>query len=146
MVAIVTLTGCDRTARTAYTHFEEIGAEGWDKSDPLIFEPWPKDSLEVATQFYDLDALVRYSRRASGEFPMVVYVENAERTLSTDTVIVKLSDSSGRSVGKGAGVCTVTIPISRHTRLTEGYSITLHPLTSASHSKGVLNVGVIMTR
>ena len=50
--------------RVVYTHFEEIGLDGWAPTDIIVFEPMPADSILSPGERYNLDMIVRYNKRS----------------------------------------------------------------------------------
>ena len=76
--------------RVVYTHFEEIGLDGWASTDIIVFEPMPADSILSPGQHYNLDMIVRYNKRSCRgvHIPLAVSYEDERGTLRQDTIDV----------------------------------------------------------
>ena len=138
---------CAGSDTPVYSHFEQIGSDGWDPCDMLVFEPWPADSADAVSASFDMELVLRYSmRHPVADLPVAVTVEDEEGTVRSDTVIVN-SESRGNVDSKSRyGVREIIFPLAGGVRLTDGYMVTLTPVASREHTKGLLNVGIVMTR
>ncbi|MGN0238112.1 MAG: hypothetical protein ACI4AK_08545 [Lepagella sp.] len=134
--------------RVVYTHFEEIGLRGWAPTDIIVFEPMPADSIMLSRQRYDLDMIVRYSKRiCRGEhIPLAVGYEDERGTLRQDTIDVGMQTPQAEEAKEMHGTYEVRIPLERAFTLSEGYAVTLTPLVAQDISKGILNIGLILSQ
>lgn len=134
--------------RVVYTHFEEIGLDGWAPTDIIVFEPMPADSTLSPRQHFDLDLIVRYSKRSCrGEhIPLAVSYEDERGTLRQDTIDVGMQTPQAEEAKEMHGTYEVRIPLERSFTLSEGYAVTLTPLVAQDISKGILNIGLILSQ
>ncbi len=133
--------------RVVYTHFEEIGLDGWASTDIIVFEPMPADSILSPGQHYNLDMIVRYNKRSCRgvHIPLAVSYEDERGTLRQDTIDVGMQTPQAEEVKEMPGTYEVRIPLERAFTLSEGYAVTLTPLVAQDISKGILNIGLIMS-
>ncbi len=134
--------------RVVYTHFEDIGLQGWASTDIIVFEPMPADSTMSPRQQYDLDMIVRYSKRSCrGEhIPLAVSYEDERGTMRQDTIDVGMQTPQAEEAKEMHGTYEVRIPLERSFTLSEGYAVTLTPLVAQDISKGILNIGLILSQ
>ena len=134
--------------RVVYTHFEEIGLDGWAPTDIIVFEPMPADSTLSPRQHFDLNLIVRYSKRSCrGEhIPLAVSYEDERGTLRQDTIDVGMQTPQAEEAKEMHGTYEVRIPLERSFTLSEGYAVTLTPLVAQDISKGILNIGLILSQ
>lgn len=137
---------CTADNTVAYSHFEEIPAEGWDPVDLLIFEPWPTDSAEAQHRDYSMDLVLRFSNRKHiSLLPIALTIEDENGTLRADTLILRPdSAASGLSSRTQYGVREISLTLDSAVRLSHGYSVSLSPLTPPEASEGLLNIGLIL--
>lgn len=137
---------CTADETVAYSHFEEIPASGWDPVDILIFEPWPSDSAQAFRRSYRMDLVLRYStRRHITMLPVALSIEDANGELRTDTLTLH-PDSTDRSMSSRVryGVHELRMTIDPSVRITDGYRVSLSPLSPRERNEGLLNVGLIL--
>lgn len=148
MLAVTLLTSlvmsCMRSENVLYSHFEQIGAEGWDPLDMLVFEPQPTDTSAATT--YRMDIVVRHSSRFDiRNIPLAVMIENSEGVVRSDTIVIS-PDGDGRTEAKERyGVREIRLTLDSALRLSDGYAVTLSPIVERERTKGLLNVGLILT-
>lgn len=148
VVAIGMMAACGKTSRTAYSHFEKIGSEGWDPADIISFEPFPADSSEAKSTRYRLELTVRYStRRSIPDLPLAISTEDENGEISADTIRLKLFTPEGDPLGMGSnGVREQQIVIEENLRLTDGFAVNVSSLRPREDSRGLLNIGARLLR
>ncbi len=137
---------CTRRENVAYSHFEQIGTEGWDPLDIIVFEPMPTDSAAAATTTYRMDMVMRHSSRFHiSDMPIAVMIEDERGVIRTDTIIIRQSDMEDMETKVRYGVCETRLTLDPALRLSDGYAVTLTPIAERERTKGLLNVGIILT-
>lgn len=112
-----------------YSHFETVSPGGWTPDRMTIFEPWPADSAQASSGDFELRLCLRYRIPAPKEAMLVVEQESLSMPERRDTVTLRLLDSSGHPSGQGSrGLFTVEHTLTPRLRLSEGYSVAIHPL------------------
>lgn len=144
------LLSCSRIkdSSKSYIKFEDIGSEGWDPADIIIFEPCPADSASVRGATYHSELMLRYSGlHKMNALPISIVIEDNEGVLSADTIIVGNNTESRFKIveRQRPGINEVFITLNHEAHLTDGYSVTVNPLAPKDISRGLLNVGLIMT-
>lgn len=130
-----------------YSHFEDIGSPGWNPADVISFEPFPSDSLINKNDRYKLVLVLRSSSRHDiSPFPISVLKEDENGTLSSDTIMIDPQRNPEISEREQYGIREITMTIDPKMILTDGYAVSLSPLARQEHTKGLLNVGIIMKR
>ncbi len=147
-LAISGLAGCDRQDTPLYSHFEEIPPSGWNPLDVLVFCPTPIDSNESPQSRFDLTMVVRYAARHKiNALPIAVTVDDNNGTLHADTIILRPSHAEGTNKAVTRyGVTELRLPLYKDERLTDGYALTFESFSPESHTKGVMNIGVVIER
>lgn len=146
-VALVLTAACGKLDRTAYSHFEDIGGNGWDPAYVICFEPWPADSAEVSAERYDMELVTRSTmRKPLTRLPLAVTIEDADGTLRSDTIVIGDPKGPEMRLKERYGVRECTITLDENVRLTDGYSVSLSPLCEPSATSGLINVGIMLTR
>ena len=140
-------TGCREVNGTVYSQYAKIGSEGWDPRNAVGFDPWPADSVNARGPL-DVVISVRYSgRRAIKPLRMAVTVDDENGEVKSDTLVIPLFDRFGEPTGRGHyGVYEVTDTLLRRFRLRDGFGVELKPLDPAADTRGLVNVGVILTK
>lgn len=138
------LISCEKTGLVSYSRFEKIGSEGWNPEDVISFEPTPADTAESRETHYEMELVLRYSLR-SGErrIPIVVNVEDENGQISSDTVAALDPDWKEKA---SYGVREISRVVSADMKLTDGYAVSVNPLAPREYSRGLLNVGLKLTR
>lgn len=146
VLALLLFTACNVGENTAYSHFEEIPVDGWDPVDILIFEPRPADSVAAMSRTYSMDLILRYSARKDiAMLPVVMTIENDSGELRCDTILLHPdSVSRGMSGRIKYGVHEVTFNLDSAVRLSEGYTVSLMPLSPKENTDGLLNIGLTL--
>lgn len=145
--AAAMLAACGDTERTAYSHFEKIPGDGWRPDDVVAFEPWPLDSTEAAHCSYTMQLVMRFSARCPLEsLPAAVSVEDADRVLRADTMVIATEAGGNTSVREKYGVREVTMTLDPELRLTDGYAVSISPLLDPDRTAGMLDVGIRLLR
>jgi len=140
------IMSCTQSENVAYSHFEQIGPEGWDPLDMLVFEPWPTDSAAATATTYRMDMVLRHSSRFHiQDIPLAVMTEDGEGTVWTDTIIISTASASKTKTKVRYGVCETRLTLDSALRLNDGYAVTLSPIAEREQTKGLLNVGLILT-
>lgn len=143
--ASMLLPGCIDSHMPAWSKFAEVSSSGWDAADLIVFEPAPYDSTLPPETRYDFDLVLRTSTRNKiRRLPVAIEVEDANGSIESDTVVIWDPDGPKLTSKRTYGVNETKMTLLHGQRLTEGFSITLSPLSDASESRGLLNVGVIM--
>lgn len=138
--------GCSDARMPAYSHFEQIGAGGWDPLDLLVFEPWTADSADARLKAFDLDLVLRYSvRHPVSDLPVAVTVEDEDGVLRSDTIIVRYGQGGNVTSRLRYGVREAVVRLESNVRLRDGYAVSLSPVASRERTDGLLNVGLVMT-
>lgn len=150
ILSALVLLSCGRISndRNRYIHFEQIDANGWSPEDFIIFQPWPEDSVSAGNSKYQIDLVLRYSSINQLEsLPIAILIEDNERTIACDTVIAghETEVPGVFSEKEQFGVREITLTIDRNVTLTDGFSVTLNPLLPQANTKGLLNVGLILS-
>lgn len=138
------LGACGDLDHTAYSQFCDVNGSGWKEADVIIFEPADMDSLASPATRYDIDLVLRGStRHKPAQFPLCITIEDGNGTISSDTLVIGgVTSHPTRSM---LGVREMIIPLSRGTTLTEGYTVSVHPL-EAGNTAGLLNVGLTVRK
>lgn len=147
VLSLILFPGCVRKGAPSYSHFEEIPASGWDPLDVLVFEPAAFDTTAAPGTRYDITLVMRCSgRHKPSAMPVAVTLEDANGTLRTDTLTIDHSAPSEHMSKRSAyGVTELRIPLYSGIPLTEGLTLSLENFRKKESTKGVLNIGVIMT-
>lgn len=126
--AAVTLSGCGDDVPD-YSRFTALPADRWVPAEFVEFEPWPLDSTLAASRSYDLRVCLRYRMPAQERVALVVEQEAPGLgTIAADTLILHLIGHGGRPAGRGdRGVYSIEKTLRHGLRLTEGYSVAIHP-------------------
>lgn len=141
------VTSCRQSGGVDYSHFEQIGSEGWDPLDQLVFEPWPMDSVLVPGRTYRMRLVFRYSTLAKvPDLPLAVTVEDENGVMRSDTIVINHDGDSSVARKTKYGVREFGITLDPSVALRDGYAVTLSPLASREQTQGLLNVGIILTR
>ena len=138
--------GCSDARMPAYSHFEQIGTDGWDPLDLIVFEPWPVDSADARLSAFDVDLVLRYSVRLPvSDLPVAVTVEDEDGVLRSDTIIVRYGHEGNASSRLRYGVREAVVRLENNVRLRDGYAVSLSPVASRECTEGLLNVGHVIT-
>lgn len=138
--------GCSDDRMPAYSHFEQVGSEGWDPLDLLVFEPWTADSADARLSAFDIDLVLRYSERHPvSDLPVAVTVEDEEGVMRSDTIIVRYGQGGNVTSRLRYGVREAVVRLESNVRLRDGYAVSLSPVASRERTEGLLNVGLVMT-
>ena len=141
------VAACGDVDRTAYSHFEKIPSSGWDPADIIVFEPWPADSAEAAIQLYDMELVLRNTvRKPLARLPIALNIEDENGTLRSDTIIIGDPKGPQMRSKERYGVCETVLPLEKGLKLSEGFAVTVSPLSDAESSSGLLNIGIRLTR
>lgn len=144
--AILALTSsCVHIDAPAWSHFYEVGNDGWSPEDILVFEPISEDSTGFHAQSYDFTLILRSSTRHPIErLPVAVTAEDANGAIISDTIIIDSADKSRIDTRRSFGVTETTLTLMENERVGDGFLITVAPLLEADESRGLLNVGIEM--
>lgn len=145
LTAIASCSGGEE-AIPSYNHFENLGDEGWKAQEMLIFEPWPADSAEAKEAVYNLDMTLRHAmRKTPSAMPLVVIIEDEERIVLTDTLIINAADKTFKKTER-YGVAEINVPIAKKLKLSEGMQVCLIPLLKTGQSRPYCNVGLTLKK
>ena len=73
-------------------------------------------------------------------------VEDADRTLRTDTLVIGPGGDGSVSVREKYGVREVTAVLDPRVSLTDGYAVSVSPLLDPARTAGLLSVGIRLLR
>lgn len=141
--------GCGRVDNVVYSEFADFGSEGWDPVECLEFHPWPSDSIVERGAGYDVVVCVRYSGKCQLKQLPLQIESMSLRQAAPDTLrlAVPLYGDDGRRRGKGPyTVFEVSDTIARSVPLPTGYTLTLFNPLSAQATRGITNLGIILSR
>lgn len=143
-ILLMLVVACSRNPFPVWSSFQHVGTDGWDTMETLDFSP-DVASLSVSNGVRPA-IVIRHDRRLPFQ-TLRLQVEQSDSTgvLSTDTVTMRLADSSGRWLGRKTNALTETIdtlPVSL--RLTPGFTISLTPAVKTEVIPGIVNVGIIL--
>ena len=142
MAAQLVLTGCSR--QTVYSHYENIGTEGWERGDSVAYVVPVREGgtfeEEVgirSTRIYpymNIALIVSQEAQPSG----------AHRQ---DTVYMNLTDEKGHGEGEGVSYRQLTAPVSR-IQLQDGDTlrVSIRHYMHRENLPGIKDVGFSMTR
>lgn len=137
---------CSGTAKPAYSHFEQIGPDGWDPYDLIVFEPWTADSADAFSHYFDFDLVLRYSvRMPIADLHLAVTFEDEDGVVSTDTLKVCYGAGGNAGIKSRYGVREARIALGRDISLRDGYAVSVSPVAVRERTAGLLNVGLVMT-
>lgn len=137
---------CTDSDTVPYSHFEQVGSDGWDPLDILVFEPWPADSAAAAGSVYRMDLVMRYSSRfRTADLPLALTIEDENGIVRADTIVIKPADSKNVETRQRYGVREMRMTLDPQLRLHDGFAVTVSPLAAREQTKGMLNVGIILT-
>ncbi len=140
------LCSCVRLNMPAWSDFAEISGEGWDPTDMVVFEPVPFDSLAPAGTHYDFEMVMRATaRHRPGPLPLAICVEDQNGVIRADTIIVGDVDGPELTRSRHYGVEEISFPLLEDLSLSDGMTISFVPLIEADVSRGLLNIGLVMT-
>lgn len=138
--------GCMKSDAPVYSHFEELGADGWRPADMLLFEPVPVDSDFVGAPRCDMHLVIRRSARAERhDIPLAIAIEDESGFTLTDTIIVNAEGMGPDKWRTDYGVQQTDRVIARGVRPAPGLSVTVSPLAPKHTTRGLLNVGLVLT-
>lgn len=146
-LALLLAAACGEIGNTAYSQFYDIPKEGWMPTDVLVFEPATTDSAADFSVPVDVELVLRSSLRgAVRPLPLCVTVEEGDRQLSNDTLVIR-PDAGGNVRRKEyPGVRETRVALRSGVRVTDGYSVSLSPLRETDEPEGLLTVGLVMTK
>ena len=142
MAAQLVLTGCSR--QTVYSHYENIGTEGWERSDSVAYVvpvrrggTFEEEVGIRSTRIYpymNIALIVSQEAQPSG----------AHRQ---DTVYMNLTDEKGHGEGEGVSYRQLTAPVSR-IQLQDGDTlhVSIRHYMHRENLPGIKDVGFSMTR
>lgn len=147
LLLVLSFGSCNKNGKgkLVYYHFEDIGSSGWDPADVISFEPWPEDSTTAKDHIYRMELIFRSSARHDiKEIPIALVTENENGVITTDTVVVTPEKVGKRKVRtrEKFGIRESRFTLRRRMRLTDGYAVSLSPLTEQKNTEGLLNVGL----
>lgn len=153
LIFMVALAACSNSSgnQIVYSHFETISREGWDPMEMLVFEPTTSDSSAISGRGnkYDVELILRQSASANiGKVPLVVTLDDYSGVSRSDTIVVDLSGEPEKSaiIKKHYGVKETTVDAKHGVTLTELSSISLSPLCRQEKTRGLLDVGIRISR
>lgn len=148
MVLAAMVGGCREVDNVVYSSFSSIDADGWDPVESFEFSPFPADSATAFNYSYDVRVMVRYDRSATNrKLPLIVEQSVDDAAFRRDSVVFTLFDSEGNPSGDGSlGIYEKELLVAPGTRLSPGYKVNVYSLLNKADSKGILNVGVSLTR
>lgn len=148
MLFLTSSCGNKEHGDTVYSHFSDIASNGWDPAEVIAFEPWPLDSINSKYDTYSIDMIFRVSSRHTvGDFPVALTIEDEDGIVSTDTVMIDLSNkNNSENIREQYGVLELRIPVASDFKLNDGYAVSVSPLAERERTRGLLNVGLIMSR
>ncbi len=145
IISLSLLGACVPSCPPDYVKFESI-TDGWGPLDLLVFEPTAPDSLPLTGSGYDIDLTLRYSTRLPvSDFPLVVTMEDENGQLSCDTLIVPAASGKGARISTHYGVREVSVPLKSNVTLTDGFALTLAPLSDRRLTESLRAAGVVFT-
>lgn len=145
IVIMSTIQSCGNTHRTAYSHFEQIGKDGWDPADVISYEPALADSTISKSQQFDMSLILRYSsRQMTPAIPLAITIEDEKGIVGSDTIIADSKSARFVKSRTRYGVREEIYSLGKNVQISDGYSVSVSPLSERSHSKGLINVGLIL--
>lgn len=136
------LQGCSGSRPPAYSQFEDVGRDGWDPLDMLVFEPFNRDSLATGQETFDMDLVMRYTSRVPARpLPLALAIEDGDGTTRCDTITVMPT----RNARSRYGVIESRIRLESDVRIEDILSVSVSTLADRGQSSGLLNVGLVMT-
>lgn len=136
------------TPRIEYSQFEMIPEEGIPQNWVYEFNPTESDSLEVISKPHNVVIIVRYSNRCSSQniFLDIEEISPGRQHPDSTKLQIKLFDENGNPVGKGTyGIFEVADTLRRHSRIDDGYSISVSSPLPQKYTEGIKTIGVLVT-
>lgn len=129
--ALVMMTSCSRLP--IYSHFETVGADGWDRTDTLRFiVPIPHDGIYV----------MHLDLRADSRYP---YTQLMLTVLTPHPLpfTIDITDEEGNFQGRGSGIFQYTVALPSN-QLTKGDTLTISVAHGMSRQvlPGIQDVGI----
>lgn len=144
MAAIaVMLTACNH--RTVYHHYEQVDADGWERTDTLFFH--------VNAEKTDRMLLEEIGLRVTDQYPFTATQFIIEQTMlpgnasTTDTLECLLTDNDNNFKGPGFSAHQLTFPVKTFL-LPAGDSlrIAVHHNMRRSPLQGITDIGIHLTK
>lgn len=128
-----------------YSHYESTPVRGWERNDTLSFDVPPMQETAYYKEVVGL--------RINGDYPFMgldLVVEQMvlpSQETYIDTLVCKLVDETGRTMGKGINHFQYEIPLTK-LKMNKGDSlhITIHHCMKREILPGISDVGVELTR
>lgn len=149
ILCLLILSACGKDTPVVYSEFVTIGEKGIPLDWEYTFSPVPYDSAELATGRFDVIVLVRYSNRCVSKNVILDAESLSLEHTQPDSLRlnIPLFDPNGNPLGTGnLGVYEIADTIATGMRIPEGYVISLSSPVSSEETKGVLDIGIKLTR
>ena len=139
--------GCRRVGDVVWSEFAAVGRNGWDPVMSQEFMPWPFDSVTNPSDRYTLAVCVRHtSRKPLAPLHLIAIQEWSDGKSVADTLRISLTPPPNTPSGRGAyGIYETLDTLTTDLRLTPGYSVTLRSLSPAAQTRGLTNVGLVLS-
>lgn len=127
-----------------FSEFVPVASDGWDSRDAVCFDPIGLDSIgRPLTMILS----VRYSgRRALTPLRLAVECDDERGVHVNDTITLPLFNADGSPKGRGRyGVYEVSDTLLRNFSPGFGLGVSVTPLDGKEATRGILNVGLIVT-
>ena len=130
-----------------WSKYAPLPEYGWDPVNVIPFFPWPEDSITDPADRYSLLVSVRFpATRVIAPLHIAVLQEDDTGWSRADTLTVKLLAPENTPMGRGAyGVFEAVDTVSHGITLRPGYSVELQSLSDPERTKGVLDIGLILS-
>lgn len=143
------MTSCGKINPVVYSEFANIGPDGIPQNWEYTFAPCPFDSSEIATGRFDLIAVVRYSNTCASKSVILDVESLSLEHAKPDSarVIIHLFSPEGAPTGKGNwGILEISDTLSQGIAIPEGYVVSLSSPLDEDTTKGILDIGLKLTR
>ena len=93
-----------------------------------------------------MDLVMRYSSRfRTADLPVALTIEDENGIVRADTIVIRPADSKNVETRQRYGVREMRMTLDPQLRLHDGFAVTVSPLAAREQTRGMLNVGIILT-
>lgn len=149
ILCLFILSACGRQTPVVYSEFVSIDEKGIPTDWEYTFSPAPFDSTEMETGRFDVIVLVRYSNRCASK-SVILDAESLSLEHSRPDslrITIPLFDGKDSPRGNGnLGVYEIADTIASGIKIPQGYVISLSSPLPADDTKGIIDIGIKLSR
>lgn len=147
LLAAIPFESCRRVDNVVWSEFAAVGKKGWDPVMSQEFMPWPFDSVTNPSDRYTLAVCVRHlSRKPLAPLHIIATQEWEDGRSQSDTLRIQLVPPPNTPSGRGAyGIYETLDTLTTDLRLSPGYRVTLRSLSPSEQTRGLTNVGLVLS-